>query len=192
MVVLDNASDDGSFEWLQKKAKEDGALRLLRSDVNIGHGPGLCRCLEEVETPYVFTLDSDTVTIKGGFLELMLRRLETNEQLFALGWLRYVNHNGVAFSEPNPKAIRYVHPHAMLFDFVKYRRLKPFVSAGAPAIKLMTSAAEAGYEVEDFPIQKYIRHLIAGTRRLYRGHWDPRKTKSMRIGPWNPKAQYKI
>ena len=121
----------------------------------------------------------------------MLERLEQDPKLFAIGWLRQVDLNGIAFpNQPNAKqrgvGVRYIHPYASLIDRSIYNKLRPFANKGAPAIHLMTDAAAKGYRVEQFDLSSFISHKIAGTRGLYGGAWlVPNGTKP---GRWSPQG----
>jgi hypothetical protein len=54
----------------------------------------------------------------------------------------------------------------------------------------MYDAKLRGYHVENFPIDRYVTHLVAGTRRLYKGHWNPGDKKPTE--QWNPDAKIPI
>jgi len=154
-------------------------VQVIENESNVGHGPALHQGLLLAETRYVFTLDSDTRTKKGGFLEAMLKRFERNPQLFAIGSLWRVNPNGVRHSDEETARRKglgydYVHPFAALFDREKYEQLKPFQHCGAPAISLMIDAAAKGFYLESFPIGDYIWHRAAGTRNRFGGRWQGR------------------
>lgn len=188
-VLVDNGGCKESHLLMELLVKEPG-VKVVMHDENIGHGPALHYAIWSygpVETRYAFLLDSDTSTKEGGFLELMLRRFELEPSLFALGWLRYVDENGVAYPNQDQKiGNRYVHPSAMLFGRAKYDELEPFVNTGAPAVRLMKSAIRNGYRLESFPIGDYIDHKIAGTRGMYGGSWWVPTSKQP--GQWRPQA----
>jgi hypothetical protein len=126
------------------------------------------------ETPYAFTLDSDTRTLKGEFLELMLAEFEKDETLFAIGWMRYVGNSGVPTPhQENKHGYPYVHPYASLLDIAKYHTLRPFNTSGAPANFTMRDAIQKDYTLASFPIKKYVEHKIAGTRGRFEGRYNP-------------------
>lgn len=180
-LVIDNGGCEKSLVALRKFAR-DGLITLITNKRNVGHGPALDMGFRAIQTPYVFTIDSDTRTLKGGFIEQMTSAFEDND-LFAIGWLRYTNDNGVASPRQELKRGRpYVHPYAALWDREKYLTLDPFVHRGAPAIKTMISAVENEYHLQSFPIEKYVWHKIAGTRGMFGGEWNV-DTK-MRAGRW--------
>ena len=57
VLVVDNASTDGTAEWVA--AQTD--LRLLRLPTNRGFAGGMAAALEQVRTPYVAMLNNDAV-----------------------------------------------------------------------------------------------------------------------------------
>lgn len=161
-IVIDNGGCAESLRVLRKI----GDIELVENEENVGHGPALHQGVSMSTTRYIFTLDSDTTTRKGGFLERMVSMFEGDPRLFALGWLRHVNDGGVAGgSHP------YVHPCASLVDREKYLTLPPYTHTGAPATQTMIEAVEAGYHLEDFPIFEYVDHKVAGTRGKFGGKW---------------------
>jgi len=192
LVVVDNGSDDDSTLYI-RTLTDDYTTIVLNSE-NIGHGPAMHQEILALKTPYFFTLDSDCVIHKGGFLELMLERFKLNPNLYATGWLRYVNPlSGVATQVYDPdksKFIPYIHPSAALHDRLKYLTLPPFYHRGAPCIDNMREATAKRYDLESFPIARYIKHLVAGTRRMWDGNWNPKGHNT--IKPWSAKDHYKI
>jgi len=168
---------------VRKLAKQDHITHIENAK-NKFHGPAMNQGIRAAGTPYVFTLDSDTKVLKGGFLELMLKQFQDDPLLFALGWLRYTNAQGIASPKQELKrGMKYVHPYAALMDRKKFLRLPArFLPAGAPSTKVMWMADKKGYHLESFPIKKYIWHKIAGTRGLFDGVYLPKT--NMKPGKW--------
>ncbi len=172
VVVVDNGSQDAATDaWVRSVGG------MLLPD-NIGHGPALHRSIQTLTTPYVLTLDSDCVVNRGGWLEQMLAYFH-NPQLYAIGWLRWVDRfTGVPLewhldSPPPDRFILYVHPAVGLYSRDWYNRLAtPFSHHGAPALANMLAAEQQHAQLLAFPVFDYVTHLVAGTRRLYGGHWD--------------------
>lgn len=151
-------------------------IQVIENKSNVGHGPALHQGILLTQTRYVFTLDSDTETREGGFLEAMAKAFEKDPKLFAIGSLWRVNPGGVRHKDEGAACKRglgydYVHPYAALLDKEKYGELKPFQHRGAPAIQLMIDAVQKGYRLANFPIDNYIWHKTAGTRKRYGGSW---------------------
>ena len=173
-LVIDNGGCTASENRLSKM-HDKGLITLIKNTENVGHGLALNQGLALIETPYAFLLDSDTRTTQGGFLGKMLARFEADPLLFAVGWLRKVGKTGVAYRDQGKApddALAYIHPYACLMDVAKFRGLRGFNRSGAPAFHTMHDARERGYHVEDFPIQAYVWHKVAGTRGMYGGRFQ--------------------
>jgi hypothetical protein len=54
----------------------------------------------------------------------------------------------------------------------------------------MIDAETAGYLVKDYPVFEYVKHLVAGTRRMYGGRWNPETAE--RPGEWRAKDNHPI
>lgn len=195
VIIIENASQDGSAQFAQEFAATREKTTVVVNETNRGHGPGMHQAIAQVETPYFFTLDTDCVCNQGGFLERMLAQLKAGN-LYATGWLRWVNRSGiatrkkVASDESEKGLVPYVHPCAALFDREKYLTLPPFTYTGSPCTNNSWAARARGYKVEAFPIFDYLTHLVAGTRRLYGGRWNPKDYEKPR--EWTEKAKYAI
>jgi glycosyltransferase involved in cell wall biosynthesis len=195
LIVVDNASQDGSAQFAQEFAAEREKTTVVVNETNRGHGPAMHQAIIQTETPYFFTLDTDCIVNLGGFLQAMLTQLKASD-LYATGWLRWVNRTGVAtrkqvVSEEAKKSLTpYIHPCAALFDRQKYLTLPPFSHTGSPCTTNFWEARARGYRVEAFPIFEYVTHLVAGTRRLYGGRWNPKDDEEP--NEWNERAQYAI
>lgn len=171
-ILIDNGGCLESLSVCIELSRKHKSVTFIANSRNIGHGPALNQGLSLVKTPYALLLDSDTKTEYGGFLEKML--VEFNENVFAVGWLRYVNKSGVAHRIGGAGiGIPYIHPYACLLDVDKFHSLCPFLDTNAPAISLMKKACTEGLEVISFPVKDYIWHKVAGTRGLFRGNCHP-------------------
>lgn len=58
LVVVDNASTDGTEQWLKLLAQR-GDIDLISSETNLGHGPALELARSKTQSPYIVALDSD-------------------------------------------------------------------------------------------------------------------------------------
>lgn len=198
LVIIDNGSIDGTDEYL--KSLVDEHLVRVHLFRNIGHGPALDMAIHKTYSEKFFTLDSDCVVKKVGFIEDMLSKM--TDGVYAVGWLRYVDpHSGVSLDWFTTKTdtsvfVPYVHPAVGMYDRSMYNSLPPFEHHGAPALANMRAAKECGYKVVDYNVSDYIVHLVAGTRRLYTGHgfgdWDPVSHPNVKPDVWDPKASLPI
>jgi hypothetical protein len=73
LIVLDDASSDGSCERIERWLRERPHLpaRLLRSPVNLGPGAARNVMLEQSRTPFAFMLDADNVLFPRGLSVLV-------------------------------------------------------------------------------------------------------------------------
>jgi len=119
----------------------------------------------------------------------MLVEFKKNKELYAIGWLRNVDKfSGVPMKM---KGMPYIHPHAAMIDREKFLQIAPMTHSGAPCTANMRSALAKGYKLRDFPLlQNYVKHLVAGTRRRFGGHWRPGAT--VRPKAWKSKDCYPI
>lgn len=159
-IVVDNGSTDGSPDYIQSLPVQGVYL-----DTNITHGPALHLAMTMLHTPYAFTLDSDTVTRRGGFIEPMVEIFNDDPNLFALGSYFLADFGGTR-SGPYPM----VHPSAMMIRSTLYFQGRPFANSGQPVHLAMADARERGNRISGFPINDYIDHLGGGTRHTLLSH----------------------
>jgi hypothetical protein len=196
VLAVDNGSGDGSAGILKQLAAERKHVTAVLNGENLGHGPAMHRAAKSVTTPFFFTLDSDCEVLRAGFFEAMLAEMDAHPQLYALGWRRWVDRrSGVPLEwhldhPPKRRFVAYVHPAAALFRAEFYHQLHPFAHHGAPCLRNMIAAEQAGYGVRSFRVFDYINHLEAGTRRMYGGRWDPKPTEAPK--PWKKNERYPI
>ena len=67
VIVLDNASDDGSVDDLQAMP----GLEVIRLDQNLGFGPGVNRAFEKVSTEYMLVINPDCLLVPEGLTTLV-------------------------------------------------------------------------------------------------------------------------
>lgn len=70
IVVVDDASTDGSSQVLKTLSKQVGDLTVLHNQHNIGHGPSLMRAIRAATGDYIFCIDSDYQHLPGDFWKL--------------------------------------------------------------------------------------------------------------------------
>lgn len=163
ILVVDNASTDGSREILQALA-DDGLIDLIASDRNIYHGPGLNAAFDHLVlarhnsgTPIdaVWVLDSDCVVLRPDALSLATRAMtETNAAL--VGQPVRDRWNAGTFGL-----------HSLLIDPAQVWRdpIAPFAEHGEPSRHLQESVRAAGLTMTPFPFTAdgHIVHLGRGT-----------------------------
>jgi len=82
LVVVDNASSDGTEQWLKLLAQR-GDIDLIRSETNLGHGPALELARSRTHSPYILTLDSDAFPLCDEWLPRL--RAALSEQVKVAG-----------------------------------------------------------------------------------------------------------
>jgi len=78
VVVVDNASDDGTWDICKQFAAIDNRVRVFRNDTNIGPVRNWLRCAEEAQGELSKILFSDD-TIEHECLSMMVHKLEDPE-----------------------------------------------------------------------------------------------------------------
>jgi glycosyltransferase involved in cell wall biosynthesis len=72
IVVVDNASTDGSREWLRTQPD----IRVIELPVNVGHGVALDLAVPTIDTEYLAVLDVDAFPISDQWLQQSIAALE--------------------------------------------------------------------------------------------------------------------
>ena len=80
IIVVDNASSDGSLEVLQQEYPEAKVFALAE---NTGFDYAVNLGIRESKTPYVLLLNNDTVA-KPGFVQALVEALEESEDIFSV------------------------------------------------------------------------------------------------------------
>jgi hypothetical protein len=160
LLLLDNGSQDGSPALVRRleEALAPGVEALLLAE-NVFHGPAMHLAMQRLQTRTVFFLDSDTETLRGGFLEPMIELVESADAHYGAGQVVQVNRRGFVARDGIPVLTSW----HMLLKRSLYHRLPPFVHHGLPVLQNFRAAAEAGYQLKPFPVQDYVRHLGRGT-----------------------------
>jgi glycosyltransferase involved in cell wall biosynthesis len=160
LTIIDNGSKDGSRDAIKEILISTSQFTdVLLIEKNIYHGPAMDKAMRESNEEYIFFLDSDTETHRGGFLEAMQEELERSEKIYGIG--RYLTVNKRGF--PDTKGIKIIVPAYMMIRRKVYLNLIPFGHHGMPVLKNFISAQEEGFELNSFPIEEFIEHRWRGT-----------------------------
>jgi N-acetylglucosaminyl-diphospho-decaprenol L-rhamnosyltransferase len=81
IVVIDNASTDGSREWLEEHRAD---VKLIKCSANVGLTRGFNRGIAAARAPVILSLDSDT-EVTSGALDAMLDHLAVDAGAGACG-----------------------------------------------------------------------------------------------------------
>ncbi|HYP26519.1 MAG TPA: glycosyltransferase family 2 protein [Blastocatellia bacterium] len=190
IIVVDNASTDGSLEWLRSdeaRACCGGAdLRLIENSENLGFGRGNNQAIANSRAPYLFLLNSDT-EVKPGAIDALLETLKSADDIGACG-PRLLNPDGslqpsVYRNPPDPleilvsglriyKAIpKRFRGELLLGTYWSYdaRRSVRFISGAAFLIKREVVNAVGGFDEEYYfygEDQEWCLRIVRGGWRL--------------------------
>lgn len=81
IVVVDNASSDGSVEAIQNYSSK---LKIIQNERNLGFAKGCNVGAKESKGKYILFLNSDTQVLDKGFLK-MIEFMDSNEKIGILG-----------------------------------------------------------------------------------------------------------
>jgi GT2 family glycosyltransferase len=160
IFLIDNGSKDSSHETLEQlKRNFQQHTKIIYLHENIFHGPAMHFAINEINSKYLFFLDSDTKTFNGGFLEEMVSILNSSEKIYGTGRFLTVNKRGFQVT----KGISFPAPAYMMIRRDLYFQFPPFEHHGMPVLSNFSKALKSGFEFREFPIQNYIEHLWRGT-----------------------------
>ncbi|HEX7071927.1 MAG TPA: glycosyltransferase [Rhodothermales bacterium] len=163
LTVIDNGSRDESRATIQRLADSLPAIEPVCLDANLYHGPAMDLGLRGVESPLAYVFDSDTETLRGGFLEAMAGVLDADDALYGAGHVVHADRRGFA----RPTGVPVLASAYMMLKTHIYRSLPPFVHHGLPALANFAAAEHAGYGLASWPIEEYVKHLGRGTAERY-------------------------
>ncbi|MDY0212990.1 MAG: glycosyltransferase [Desulfuromonadaceae bacterium] len=128
LVIVDNASSDGSPEYLTAFAEQHSQVKLLLNEDNLGFAAGNNVGLEAATGDYLVMLNNDTI-VTPGWLLTMLRHLQADERIGIIGPVTNNIGNEAKIE------IDYSSPTEMLTEAMHYT-----LSHMAQAIPLQTAA----------------------------------------------------
>ena len=158
--VVDNGSLDNSREVIAALERQYQHVETLFLKQNIYHGPAMDLVARNHSSDdYIFFLDSDTETIKSGFLEELQSLGNANDKMYAFGQLLKVNKRGFKDDKGAPIIAT---PHLFLKREI-YLQFSPFIHHGQPTLKNFSEARKEGFELVDYPMPDFINHYWRGT-----------------------------
>ena len=160
VLIIDNGSDDESVDLIRQLESEfSSRVTTIYNGKNIFHGPAMDMAVKKVESEFVYLFDSDTVTVRSNFLEMMLEILTRDTRSFACGKRVTVNKRGFLSTGGIPVPVSAY----MLIRRAMYLQLSPFEHHGLPVLKCCTEAARKGWRVSPFAVDEYVEHKGRGT-----------------------------
>ncbi len=162
IVLIDGDSQDSSSLYCQYKALTNSNITYYNYIGRNSHGEIIDFAFREiVHTEFALTMDSDTITNRGGWIEGMLKQFDENPKLYATGSLMLVTYKNEAcgFPESQEDVLRYAHPSCSIYHVPTYFDIEqPCTDHGAAFALNMIKARDMGIEVGAFPIDKYVSH----------------------------------
>lgn len=83
ILVIDNASTDGSLDIIEEYAKKDKRIRVIRLNENIGPGGGYETGINNVETEYFCLVDSDDY-LELNYIDVLYKKIIKNHADMAM------------------------------------------------------------------------------------------------------------
>lgn len=142
VIVIDNASSDGSSELVEKKYQE---AVLIKNRTNVGFAKGNNQGLKMAKGKYILFLNSDTL-IEPKALEILIDYLDQNIDTAAVSPLLI---NQDATIQKNPCYLRLPSLWTALFYYNKL--LRNFIFKFFPSLFLSTTDFSVNQEVEQLP-----------------------------------------
>lgn len=84
VILVDNASKDGSIEWLEKEYNDEPKVLIIKNDENLGFSAANNIGLQEAQGTYLLLLNSDTV-IEPDALVKTIGFMDNHPECGALG-----------------------------------------------------------------------------------------------------------
>jgi glycosyltransferase involved in cell wall biosynthesis len=176
VVVVDNASSDGSVELLRALDRA-GLVHLIANRRQRYHGSGLNQAISwlasrqaaappQERVDYVWTLDSDTLVLRRDVVHDAVARMRESGAAVAGEMLEREGHGPLVMCSLLLEPARVWRPG-----------VAPFSDDGAPERLLLESVTAAGLPLGRFEFlhHTYVLHLGSGTlREIAKGEWGNR------------------
>ena len=166
LIVVDDCSSDETPVLLARLATRHPALRVLRAEVNRGHGPCVVTGLDAAARPWIFLMDSDAQFDVADFWKLWSSRGGNDVVMGCRSERADPRHRLVLSTIVSVVASRLARrplPDANV-PFKLLRRgvwsdLRPEVGTAprAPSIMLAVGAALRGWRIESVPVAHFAR-----------------------------------
>lgn len=171
IIIIDNASKDSNYAWLQQAYPH---VKWKRLDRNYGFSKAVNEGIKIAQGEYILLLNNDT-EIYAGFLENLLKCIESDSEIFAVcsQMIQYHNPNLIddAGDEYNLLGWAYKRGDGQVVD--TYNQVeKVFSACAGAAIYRKSVFDEIGYFDENFfaymeDVDISYRALIYGYKNVY-------------------------
>ena len=189
ILVIDNASTDGSLEVLQKEYEE---VRVIALSENTGFCHAVNLGIRESTTPYVILLNNDTI-VKPGFVSRLVEAIEESENIFSVSSMmlsmqdeRIIDDAGDGYC-----ALGWAYARGKGLPAQKFhKKTKVFAACGGAAIYRKKILEEIGYFDENH--FAYLEDIDIGYRARifgYQNYYEP-KAKVIHAGSATSGSRY--
>jgi GT2 family glycosyltransferase len=184
IIIIDCSDEsDGCFKYVSSLV--DDNTRVIHASYNVGHGRGVKHALSLIHTQYALIFDSDIVMMDSP-VEKMLSKMSGG--VYGVGEVIQTDLGGFQFGERKEMIVsgsmRYLQPYFCLIDVNEYKKYRPFIHHGAPAVSTCLDIHRRGISkdvLQEFPVREYIKHDFYGTRGVrvkkglpeIEGAWEP-------------------
>lgn len=125
LIVVDNASTDGTVEELRNRQQEIGRIKIVENHMNFGFSKGNNVGTKKAQGKYILFLNSDTEVNNDGFLG-MVTYLDEKTEIAVLGG-RMINRDG-SYHRSTGKFYTIPYLVLMLFGFERLGFVRPEVT----------------------------------------------------------------
>lgn len=145
-IIVDNASDDGTREYLAGMEGADGRIKLIRNDASTDQATGLNIGLKQCRCAWVMRIDADDVALPDR-LERQLAFIKDNPDISVTATLiYYINEKGAVIGKNTSEFIN----RAAVKKAFENNKL---IGISHPSVAMKRSAAEeaGGYRPQFWP-----------------------------------------
>lgn len=177
LIVVDDASTDGTGRTLDELAARHPRLRVEHAAQNAGHGPSVLRALELAQGDWIFQLDSDRQFDVRDFWKLWERRQDADLVLGVRAGRHDPRHRLVltrivraVVSLLAGRRVRDANVPFRLLRRAVWEDLRPAVASRplAPSILVTLGAVARGWRVVEVPVRHLPREHGTSTLRALR------------------------
>jgi glycosyltransferase EpsE len=170
-LICDDASKDGTWNFLEKFAAQDSRIKLLRNEKNLGLAGALNKCILQASGEYLARQDADDYSENTRLAE-QVAFLDSNKDVSVVGtYMNLFDESGLSWgvNKPpeTPQMSDWVKGSAVIHASVMMRR---------KTIETVKGYNEQAIRVEDYELwMRMVGHgIIIKTlpKVLYNVHWD--------------------
>ena len=174
ILVIDNASKDGSLEVLQQEYPE---ARVIALSENTGFCHAVNLGIRESRTPYAILLNNDTV-VKDGFVQALVEAIEEAEDIFSVSSMMLSMQDETIIDDAGDgySALGWAYSRGKGLPAAEYeKKVEIFAACGGASIYRRKIIEEIGYFDENH--FAYLEDIDLGYRARiygYRNLYEPR------------------